>query len=248
MQCENKSFSRSLAELPAVILAGGKGTRLRPFTVNFPKPLVPLGDKPIVDILIENLRKEGITDITLSVGHLAELIKAYFFNRKTLELKFLDEIAPTGTAGCLALLPEFTKSLLVMNGDLLTDLSFASFYDFHVQRGAVMTVASHARRVKVDFGVIESDQDDYIINYIEKPEHVSWVSMGAYIYDPRVLKYVAKGEKIDVPELVLRLLRAGEKIAVFKTSGFWLDIGRPDDYARAQEIYDRQNQSDDVVV
>jgi NDP-sugar pyrophosphorylase family protein len=231
----------SAAGLRAVILAGGRGVRLRPFTVNFPKPLMPLGDSPILEVLIKRLVAYGITDITLTVGHLAELIKAYFHthNRLTTQvrLRYVEEDEPTGTAGSLASVPGLDDTFLVMNGDLLTDLDFDVLVAFHRREGAALTIAAHRRRVKVDFGVLESDDNYRVIGYNEKPELSYDVSMGIYVYEPRVLKFISPGTYLDFPDLVLKLIAAGEKVCAMPSDCLWLDIGRPDDYARAQEIY-----------
>ena len=231
----------SAAGLRAVILAGGRGVRLRPFTINFPKPLMPLGDSPILEVLIKRLMAFGITDITVTVGHLAELIKAYFHthNRLTtlVRLRYVEEDEPTGTAGSLASVPGLDDTFLVMNGDLLTDLDFDALVSFHRREGAALTIAAHRRRVKVDFGVLESDNNYQVIGYNEKPELSYDVSMGIYVYEPRVLKFITPGAYLDFPDLVLKLIAAGEKVCAMPSDCLWLDIGRPDDYARAQEIY-----------
>jgi NDP-sugar pyrophosphorylase family protein len=225
----------------AVILAGGKGVRLHPFTVVFPKPLVPLGDRPIIEVLIERLIAFGITDITLTLGHLAELIKAYFQHRPQLtaqaRLRYVDEVEPTGTAGSLASVHGLNQTFLVMNGDLLTDLDLDTLASFHRRHGAALTIAAHRRRVKIDLGVLECGDDYRIIGYNEKPELSYDVSMGIYVYEPSVLKFIAPGTYLDFPDLVLKLIAAGEKVCAMPCDCFWLDIGRPDDYARAQEIY-----------
>jgi NDP-sugar pyrophosphorylase family protein len=225
----------------AVILAGGKGVRLQPFTVVFPKPLVPLGDRPIIEVLIQRLIAFGITDITLTLGHLAELIKAYFQHRPQLMsqawLRYIDEEEPTGTAGSLAAVQGLDETFLVMNGDLLTDLDFDELVSFHRRHGAALTIAVHRRSVKVDFGVLEANEENQVIGYREKPELNYDVSMGIYVYEARVLKFIAPGNYLDFPDLVLKLISAGEKVYAMPSDCLWLDIGRPDDYARAQEIY-----------
>ena len=239
--------SRSAAGLHAIILAGGKGTRLHPFTVNFPKPLVPLGDVPVVEVLIRQLLRSGVTRVTMTLGHLAGLMKAYFQQRRELteliDLRFVEENTPTGTAGSVALVPGLDQTFLVMNGDLLTDLDFHALVDFHRSQKAVLTVASHVRRVKVDLGVLEIDAEHRITNYIEKPEQTYHVSMGIYVYEPTVLKFIPPGEYLDLPNLVLKLMAQGEKVCAFPFDGLWLDIGRPDDYARAQELFAEQKDS-----
>jgi NDP-sugar pyrophosphorylase family protein len=231
----------SAAGIRAVILAGGRGVRLRPFTVNFPKPLMPLGDHPILEVLIRRLLAFGITDITLTLGHLAELIKAYFHthNRLTTEvrLRYVEEEEPTGTAGSLASVEGLDQTFLVMNGDLLTDLDFDTPVSFHRSHGAALTIAAHQRRVNIDLGVLECGDDSRVIGYNEKPELSYDVSMGIYVYEPRVLKFISPGTYLDFPDLVLKLIAAGEKVCAMPCDCLWLDIGRPDDYARAQEIY-----------
>ena len=227
--------------LRAVILAGGKGVRLKPFTVNFPKPLVPLGDTPVIEVLMQRLVSFGINDITLTLGHLAELLKAYFDQRRKafekITLRYVEEEKPTGTAGSLALVPDLDDTFLVMNGDLLTDLDFNKLVNFHRKQQAALTIATHQRHVKIDLGVLEFDHDHQVTAYIEKPEKYYQVSMGIYVYEPKVLKHIEPGKYLDFPDLVLRLLDRGEKVSAYPSRCLWLDIGRPDDYARAQELF-----------
>jgi NDP-mannose synthase len=235
----------------AVILAGGKGTRLMPFTVNFPKPLMPLGDTPVLEVLIRRLIRYGITDITLTVGHLAELVKAYFDHRRRLveriTLRYVEEEEPTGTAGSLALVPGLDRTFLVMNGDLLTNLDFNALVQFHREQKATLTIATHTRRVKIDLGVLEFDGNFEITRYLEKPEAHYQVSMGVYVYEPGVLKYIEPGCYLDFPDLVLRLLAQGQRVCAYPSDCLWLDIGRPDDYARAQELFSEKKEVFDLV-
>ena len=224
----------------AIILAGGRGTRLRPFTASFPKPLVPLGDTPVVELLIRSLLRHGIYDVTLSLGYLAELVQAYFHHRQRLltklNLTYVVEEAPSGTAGSLALVEGLNDTFLVLNGDLLTDLNFNNLISFHRENGAALTIATQRRNVKIDFGVLEFDEAARITDYVEKPEHFYNVSMGVYVYEPSVLRYVVAGEYLDFPDLVLRLLADRQRVCAYVTDCLWLDIGRPDDYERAQEM------------
>ncbi len=232
---------RSAAGLRAVILAGGKGTRLKPFTVSFPKPLVPVGDRPILELLLRRFIQSGVKDITLTLGHMAELIKAYFAHRHDLAegitLRFVEEAEPTGTAGSLKLVPDLTETFLVANGDLLTNLDLHALVQFHRAKKAMLTIATHSRKVKMDLGVLEFDRDHLLTAYSEKPESTYHVSMGIYVYEPAVLRYIDSGQYLDFPDLVLRLLEAGERVCAFPGECLWLDIGRPDDYARAQELF-----------
>jgi NDP-sugar pyrophosphorylase family protein len=246
-----KRPARGASGLKAVILAGGKGTRLHPFTVNFPKPLVPLGDVPVVEVLMRRLIHYGITDITLTLGHLAELMRAYFEHRRQLTdritLHFVTEEVPTGTAGSLTLVPNLDETFLVMNGDLLTDLDFDALVDFHREQKAILTVATHVRKVKIDLGVLEFDASRVITNYLEKPEHTYHVSMGIYVYEPAALRYLERGQRLDLPDLVLKMIAAGERVCAYPAECTWLDIGRPDDYARAQECFAEEPDSFDRV-
>jgi NDP-sugar pyrophosphorylase family protein len=234
------------AGLKAVILAGGKGTRLHPFSVSFPKPLVPLGDKPVLEVLIRRLIGFGVRDIWLTLGHLAELVKAYFDHRRQLRelinLRYVHEEEPTGTAGSLALVDGLSETFLVMNGDLLTNLDFDALVEFHRRQGAALTIATHTRNVKIDLGVLDIGPNHEVTGYHEKPTSTYAVSMGIYVYEPRVLKYVAPGKYLDFPDLVLRLLDRGERVAAYPADCLWLDIGRPDDYGRAQELFNEKQE------
>jgi NDP-mannose synthase len=238
---------RSAAGLRAIILAGGRGTRLKPFTTNFPKPLVPVGDTPIIELLIRRLIQYDINDITLTLGHLAELIKAYFACHprlaEKLKLRYVDEEEPTGTAGSLALVPDLSSTFLVMNGDLLTNLDFDALVKFHFDQKAMLTIATHSRAVKIDLGVLEFDKNYRLTSFIEKPERTYHVSMGVYVYEPEVLAHIEPGRYLDFPDLVLRLLGEGERVCSFLTDCLWLDIGRPDDYAQAQELISEQKEA-----
>jgi NDP-mannose synthase len=228
-------------KLRAIILAGGKGTRLRPFTINFPKPLVPIGNTPVIELLIQRLLKYGITDVTLTLGHLAELIKAYFSQRKSLSeqvnLTYVEEEFPTGTAGSVASVEGLTSTFLVMNGDLLTNINFDDLIEFHHEKQACLTIATYSRKVKINLGVLEFDDNFLVTDYIEKPETTYPVSMGIYVYEPEILKYIERDKYLDFPELVLRLVKDGKKVCAYPANCLWLDIGRPDDYARAQELF-----------
>ena len=227
--------------LRTVILAGGKGVRLQPFTINVPKPLVPLGDIPIIEVLIRRLIKFGLTDITLTLGHLAGMIKAYFQHRQELSrqmtLHFVEEDEPTGTAGSLALVPNLIDTFLVMNGDVLTDLNFDELVAFHRREKAVLTIATHRRTVKIDFGLLEFGDDHLVTGYREKPEYRHDVSMGIYVYEPRALGFIEPTKYLDFPDLVLKLVRAGERVCALPFEGLWLDIGRTHDYAEAQQLF-----------
>lgn len=225
----------------AVVLAGGMGTRLEPFTTVFPKPLVPLGHQPILDIVIQQLAYYGFKDIILSVGYLAELIQAYFQNSNSrfsdLNISYVKENKRMGTAGSLGLIQDLDETFLVMNGDVLTTLDYSKLVAYHRKKNAVLTIAMHRKRVKIDLGVIETDSAGFLTEYIEKPEKPYLVSMGVYIYEPNVLKYIKPNIYLDFPDLVIRLMENGEKVAGYPCDDYWLDIGRHEDYNRAQNEY-----------
>ena len=229
--------------MKAVILAGGKGTRLAPYTTVFPKPLVPLGNRPILHTIISQLSYYGFKDIVLSVGYLAELIKAYFQNVDLPEgtkISYVQEKVPAGTAGSISLVPELNESFLVMNGDILTTMDYSKLLSYHKEMGGIMTIGMNRKSVKIDLGVLETGDDGVVTDYIEKPEKTYSVSMGVYVYEPSVLKYIEPGQYLDMPDLVHRLLADGEKVAGYLSDAFWLDIGRHDDYALAQEEFEKR--------
>ena len=224
----------------AVILAGGKGTRLKPYTTVLPKPLMPVGDMPILEVVLRQLKAAGVTRVTLAVGYLAELLQAFFGNgsRIGLQIDYSMETTPLGTVGPLTLIRGLDDTFLMMNGDILTDLDFNELVSYHRKRGALATIATYVRQVKIDFGVIKTDSSGMLTDYVEKPEYRYQVSMGIYVFEPALLGYLKPGERLDFPDLVKNLLAAGKPVAAYPFSGYWLDIGRPDDYARAIEEFE----------
>ncbi|MBT9150547.1 MAG: UTP--glucose-1-phosphate uridylyltransferase [candidate division WS2 bacterium] len=230
--------------MKAVILAGGKGTRLRPYTTIFPKPLMPVGDKPILEIVVQQLKSYGFDELIMAVGHLAELIMTFFNdgNKYDINIKYSREDKPLGTAGSLALMKdELNEAFLMMNGDVLTTLDFSDLVNYHKRNGAIATIALKKMDVKIDFGVVELDDSNSIVGYNEKPKIDYLISMGVYIFEPRVLKYIKSGAYLDFPDLIKELISNGETVKGYVYDGYWLDIGRPDDYERAsreiEEIY-----------
>ncbi len=224
--------------MKAVILAGGRGTRLRPFTTIFPKPLMPIGEAPILEILLRQLRAHGVTDVTMLTGHLAYLLEGYFGDgsRLGLPVTYLHEDDPLGTAGPLhQLAGRLDDDFFVMNGDLLTDLDFSGLMKRHKEDGCEMTVGVYARAEKIELGVLHIDENDRVVDYEEKPTLQYDVSMGIYAMSPRVLLRIP-AEYYDMPTLVLDVLSAGEPVSCWRHQGRWLDIGRPDDYETANEL------------
>lgn len=222
--------------MKAIILAGGKGRRLEPYTTIIPKPLMPIGDKSILEIILCQLREHGIRDVTIAVGHLAELIMAFCGDgsRFGLSVTYSREEKPLGTAGCLGLIKsELSEPFLMMNGDVLTTLPFSALMEYHNKNGAIATVALNKRDYFVDFGIVDTDGNGDIVGYTEKPGFEHYVSMGVYAFDPRALDYITPNEYIDFPDLIRALLAAGETVKAYKHDGYWLDIGRADDYRKA---------------
>jgi len=224
----------------AVILAGGKGTRLKPYTISFPKPLVPVGDYPILEIIIRQLATYGFDRITISTGHLAELIEAYFGNGKKwgVDIEYVREDIPLSTAGALKLVENCEEDFLVMNGDVLTTLDYAELLNIHKKNGAMATVASKVRESKIDFGVLNYGEDGFLINYQEKPVYTFTVSMGVYALSRSCQDLIGKGEPLGMPDLLLRINNSGEKVYCHRSDCYWLDIGRVDDYEVAQNEFE----------
>jgi NDP-mannose synthase len=224
----------------AIILAGGKGTRLQPYTTVLPKPLMPIGDMPILEVVLRQLKAARIDRITMAVGYLAELLRAFFDDgmRIGMPIDYSIEPKPLGTVGPLTLIPDLSATFLMMNGDVLTTLNYADLIAYHRRSGAIATIATHMRQVKIDFGVIEADKSNRLTQYVEKPTDDYQVSMGVYVFEPEVLGYLNPGEYRDFPDLVQTLIADGKKVMSYPFSGYWLDIGRTDDYARAIEEFE----------
>ena len=228
--------------MKAVILAGGKGTRLKPYTTVFPKPLMPIGDKPILEIVIGQLKSHGFDEAIITVGHLAELIMTFFGDggKFGVKIKYSREDKPLGTAGGLGLIKnELNETFLMMNGDVLTTLDFSDLLNYHKRNGAIATIALKKRDVKIDFGVVEIDDGNSIVGYKEKPKIEYLVSMGVYAFEPSVLEYINPHEYLDFPDIIKKLILNGETVKGYVYDGYWLDIGRPDDYERAGRDIDK---------
>lgn len=227
--------------MKAVILAGGKGTRLAPYTHILPKPMMPIGDRAILEVLLGQMSRSGISRVTLAVGHLASLMQSFFGDgsRYNLKITYAYEQKPLGTAGPLAFVEDLTNTFLVSNGDILTLIDINELIAFHKEQKAICTIASHQRTHKINLGVIEHEEDSYQVSgYIEKPSMDFLVSMGIYVFEPRVLDYIPKGEYLDFPNLVNTLLGANEKVACYPYDGYWRDLGNPDDFAAANEDFE----------
>ncbi|MGW0601917.1 nucleotidyltransferase family protein [Streptomyces sp. NPDC002776] len=220
----------------AVILAGGKGVRLLPYTTALPKPLVPIGDQhAILEIVLRQLSASGFTHCTLAIGHLGEIIRAYVGDGTQwgMQVTYATEESPLGTMGpLLTLRDQLPETFLVMNGDILTDLDYADVLHRHRDSGAPLTIATYARKVLIDFGVLTTDASK-VVAFTEKPSMDYRVSMGVYGLSRDTLDAYTPGLPLGFDELVLDLLAAGRPPHAYEFEGYWLDIGRPDDYDRA---------------
>jgi len=230
--------------MKVVILAGGKGTRLYPYTVVLPKPLVPIGDFPILEVMLKQLKNCNLTDITMAVGHLGNLIQTYFGDGKKfgVNIEYSFEEKPLGTVGPLTLISGLDETFMVTNGDLLTTLQHLSLIDYHKKEKPIATVAAQKRSVDVDFGVIQRNNDDHMVRYIEKPTLSYTVSMGIYVFEPEIVNFIPKGKRFDFPDLMQLLLEKDEKVSIYNSTDFWLDIGRPDDYQKAVEEFEKNKE------
>jgi NDP-sugar pyrophosphorylase family protein len=224
----------------AVILAGGKGVRLRPYTTTLPKPLVPIGDQySILEIVLHQLSRQGFTSVTLAIGHLGHLIRSYVGDgsRWGMEITYATEESPLGTIGPLLSLEDLPQDFLVMNGDILTDLQFSDLLASHRASAAPLSVATYKREVNIDFGVLTSSEGR-VVEFTEKPTIDYRVSMGVYGVNRSVLDRYEPGQTLGFDELVLDLLKAGSWPMDYAFEGYWLDIGRPDDYDRANAEFE----------
>lgn len=229
----------------AVILAGGRGTRLAPYTSILPKPLVPLGDRAVLELIVDRLAAHGIREIVLCVGHLAHLVEAVFGDgsERGVHIRYVRELEPLGTAGPLQLAGGLTETFVAMNGDVLTTLDFGLLLERHRRAGNALTIAATTRRERLDYGVLQVDGSSgplgRLTNYEEKPVIGSVVSMGIYAVEPSALERIPKRGRFDVPDLVRDLLAAAAPVGVFLHDGFWVDLGRREDYETLSEAWAR---------
>jgi NDP-sugar pyrophosphorylase family protein len=222
--------------MKAIILAGGRGTRLKPYTTYFPKPLMPIGEKPILEIVIRQLKEFGINKIIIATGYLEELIRAYFQNGEkfNLNISYSKEDSPLGTAGPLNLVKgQLNETFLVMNGDVLSDIDFSEFYSYHRENKNIATIALTNRSVKIDFGVVEVDKNNLFLKWNEKPVYNYLVSMGIYLFEPEALKSLPESGFINLPDFIKKMHDEEKKLSSYLHNGYWLDIGRPEDYEKA---------------
>ena len=223
----------------AIILAGGKGTRLRPYTKVFPKPMMPIGKFIILEIVIKQLKFYGFKHITISVGHQANLIKAFFGNgsKFKISIDYSLEKKPLGTMGPLKIIKDLPQNFLVLNGDVLTDLNFDKFYNYHIKKRNLFSISSFERNEMIDYGLLETNKNDSLVKFLEKPKRNFNVSMGIYMLNKDILKYIPNKKFFGFDNLMIKLLKLKKKIKVKKHMGYWQDIGRPSDYLLATEEF-----------
>jgi len=224
----------------AVILAGGKGTRLRPYTVVLPKPLMPIGEYPILEVIIRQLVYYGVTHITMAVNHQADIIKAFFGHGEKwgIRIDYSLENMPLSTMGPLRLIPDLPDNFLVMNGDILTDLDFREFHRYHVEQENLFTISAHRRMDRCEYGVLDVDRENRLVGFREKPVTKYNVSMGIYMLNRRILDFIPEGRPFGFDHLMLALIDTRNSAFVKEHNGYWLDIGRGDDYLQAIEEFD----------
>jgi NDP-sugar pyrophosphorylase family protein len=223
----------------AVVLAGGVGSRLNPYTTVIPKPLLPIGDRAILDILVRQLAAAGFTDLTFAVGYLSYLIEAIFGDGSNhgVVIDYHHEDTPRGTVGALTDIDRLDEPFLVINGDVLTTLDYQALYESHIKSENLLTIATHHRTICTEYGVLSltdsSAKTSSVVGYDEKPKLPFTVSMGVYVMNHSVLDYIPQGGRFDIPDLVHHLIAAGEQVGSYRYTGYWLDIGRHEDYQKA---------------
>ena len=224
---------------PVIIQAGGRGSRLRPYTSVLPKPLMPVGDTPILEIVIRQLARYGFNNLFITTGHLAHLVQAVFGDGSALgaHIAYAREDSPLGTIGPVRMVPRPDEPFIVMNGDLLTDIDYRELYQSHESSDALLTVATYQNRIPVSLGVVEFDEVRRIVAFREKPVLDFWASMGIYVFEPKLWDMIPLSA-YGFDNLMADMLRQGQVVQAFPWRGKWLDIGRPEDYERASDEFE----------
>ena len=232
--------------MQAFILAGGLGTRLHPYTTNLPKPLMPVGGRPILEVIVNQLKLNGFNSIIMGVGHLHHMIEAHFLNGSDfgVSIEYSLERTRLGTAGPIGLvLEKLDDHFLVMNGDLLTDMRYSELLDLHIANGWDASIAVQKRSVNIDFGVLDFDKEQRLVDYREKPDLDYHVSMGVNVFSKSSVEpYLNGKDPLDIPDLMKRMLTDGKDVRCYESACRWLDIGRPDDYQKAIELFEKEPQ------
>ncbi len=223
----------------AIILAGGKGSRLRPYTIVLPKPLMPIGDFPILEVVVRQLVRDGFGHISMAVNHQASLIRAFFGDgsKWSIKIDYFEEDSPMGTMGSLNKFNNLPENFLIMNGDILTDLNYKKFYEEHIKNKNLFTIGAKKRLQPIEYGVLESNKNGYLKSFIEKPKKEYLVSMGIYMANKNIKNYIPNSF-YGFDNLMLDLLSKSEPVKLYEFEGYWLDIGKPDDYMKAIEDFE----------
>lgn len=235
--------------MQAIILAGGKGTRLSPYTLVFPKPMLPVGGQPIIQTIVRQLAYFGFDDIVISLGYLGELVELYFKDKSNVptgaQIRFVAEDKPLGTAGAISLVENPDEDFLVINGDILTTLDFGKMYSYHKSKNAALTVGVAVREMKINLGVLTIDENERISGFEEKPTYTFNDNMGIYIYNRQVLQYLEKNERIDLNILVEKLLENNEPVYGYRSDDdyYWIDVGQHADFERANQEFEKRKKS-----
>ena len=228
----------------AVVLAGGKGRRLMPFTAEIPKPLVKLDDRSVLEHLLERMRETGVEEICLSVNHHAQMIRDVIKDGTSfgLKVRYTEEPEPLSTAAPLLLIDNLPETFMVVNGDILTDMHFAEVFAAHQKQQAEVTIVTQYRRGQMEYGVVETDKTGLVKSFVEKPAYEFVVSCGVYIFNRSILQYIPQGIPFGFDQLMLTLLDAKIPINTYPFTGYWLDIGRIEDYEQARQDLARLKQ------
>lgn len=221
--------------MEAIILAGGLGSRLKPYTMSIPKPLLPVGDMPIIEVLLTQLANKGFTKIYICLGYMASIFQMSLGDGSKfgLSIEYIFEATPLGTAGALRMIKTTAEHVLIMNGDLLTNFDFMDFFNQHVQNKAAASIGVSSRKVFIDYGVVKTDGDSFLEGFDEKPTLHYNVSMGINLIKSEMIRFIPDNIKFDMPDLLLKIKCEGENVFCYKTDCYWQDIGRFDDYQKA---------------
>ncbi|MGD0466151.1 MAG: sugar phosphate nucleotidyltransferase [Gammaproteobacteria bacterium] len=226
-------------EKTAIIMCGGQGSRLRPYTITIPKPLMPLGDGAILEIIVKQLEKYCFDKLILAVNYRSDLIKAYFQNGEKfgISIEYVDEVEPLGTIAPLRNVKNLPDQFLVMNGDILTDLNFDYYFRKFNAESECALVPVYRKNYKVDFGVLQINENSHLESFQEKPEKELLVSMGVYFFSSKIIDLIPKSGSFGFDQLMLLALEKNLKVLCPEHNGYWLDIGRHEDYMYAQDNF-----------
>ncbi len=226
--------------MKAIILAGGKGTRLAPYTTVFPKPLMPVDGMPILEVIVRQLAHFRIKEMVFTASQQSEpLLSAYFGDgrRYGVTVRYSKEETPLGTAGPLTIIPNLPETFIVMNGDILTTLNYQKLIKYHREHRGMVTIAMSQKKVQLELGVMEYNRGHQLTRYIEKPTFFYSVSMGIYVFEKRVLNWIPTKKYLDFPDLIQKLIDEKQKVVCYSSKDFWLDIGSHQDYEEAQKKF-----------